>query len=121
VWHWPAVANAGPEEGPVKRGATTKGASAPEADLASGALPPGFPAAEIEGEYYWDGGLISNTPLDWVVESGPGQDTLAFQVNADLPLKAVRGSLEGLRVLALDDAGALAGWVSRRDAHVAPS
>ena len=31
--------------------------------MASGALPPGFPAVEIEGEYYWDGGLVSNTPL----------------------------------------------------------
>ncbi len=31
--------------------------------MASGALPPGFPAIEIEGEYYWDGGLVSNRPL----------------------------------------------------------
>ena len=31
--------------------------------MASGALPPGFPAVEIDGEYYWDGGLVSNTPL----------------------------------------------------------
>jgi len=35
----------------------------PEHVMASGSLPPGFPAVEIEGEYYWDGGLISNTPL----------------------------------------------------------
>ena len=39
--------------------------------MASGALPPGFPAVEIDGEYYWDGGLVSNTPLQWVVEAGP--------------------------------------------------
>ena len=39
--------------------------------MASGSLPPGFPAVEIEGEHYWDGGLISNTPLQWVVEYGP--------------------------------------------------
>ena len=39
--------------------------------MASGALPPGFPPVEIDGEYYWDGGLISNTPLQWVVESSP--------------------------------------------------
>ena len=53
----------------------------PEHVMASGSLPPGFPAVEIEGELYWDGGLISNTPLQWVVEQGPRQDTLAFQVD----------------------------------------
>jgi NTE family protein len=49
--------------------------------MASGALPPGFPAVEIEGELYWDGGLVSNTPLQYVLESEPRQDTLAFQVD----------------------------------------
>ena len=53
----------------------------PEHIMASGALPPGFPAVEIEGEYYWDGGLVSNTPLQWVVETEPRRDTLAFQVD----------------------------------------
>ena len=53
----------------------------PEHVLASGALPPGFPAVEIDGEHYWDGGLISNTPLTWVVENEPHRDTLAFQVD----------------------------------------
>ena len=42
----------------------------PEHVMASGALPPGFPAVEIEGEQYWDGGLVSNTPLQWVIEYG---------------------------------------------------
>jgi NTE family protein len=37
--------------------------------MASAALPPGFPAIEIEGEHYWDGGSISNTPLQWIVDS----------------------------------------------------
>jgi NTE family protein len=49
--------------------------------MASGSLPPGFPPTEIEGEYYWDGGLVSNTPLEWVLDSRPGQDTLAFQID----------------------------------------
>ncbi len=49
--------------------------------MASGALPPGFPAVEIDGEYYWDGGLISNTPLQWVLDGTSRQDTLAFQVD----------------------------------------
>jgi len=53
----------------------------PEHILASAALPPGFPSVEIEGEHYWDGGLVSNTPLQWVLQFGPRQDTLAFQVD----------------------------------------
>jgi NTE family protein len=54
----------------------------PEHVMASGALPPGFPAVEIDGEQYWDGGLVSNTPLQWVIESNPRrEDTLAFQVD----------------------------------------
>ena len=53
----------------------------PEHIMASGALPPGFPPVEIDGEYYWDGGLISNTPLQWVVESKVFQDSLIFQVD----------------------------------------
>ena len=62
----------------------------PEHVMASGSLPPGFPATEIDGEFYWDGGLVSNTPLEWVLDSRPRQDTLAFQVdlwsaNGDFP------------------------------------
>jgi NTE family protein len=53
----------------------------PEHIIASGSLPPGFPATEIEGEYYWDGGLVSNTPLQWVLDSRPRLDTLAFQID----------------------------------------
>ena len=54
----------------------------PEHVMASGALPPGFPAIEIDGEHYWDGGLVSNTPLQWVIESDPRRkDTLAFEVD----------------------------------------
>jgi NTE family protein len=52
--------------------------------MASGALPPGFPAVEVDGELYWDGGLISNTPLQWVTSGGETaerHDTLAFQVD----------------------------------------
>ncbi len=49
--------------------------------MASGALPPGLPAVDIDGEYYWDGGVVSNTPLRWVLDSQPAQDTLAFQVD----------------------------------------
>ncbi len=78
----------------------------PEHVMASGALPPGFPAIEIEGEHYWDGGLVSNTPLEWIVENVPRQDTLAFQVDlwsarGDFPrhLAEVENSEEGDRLL----------------------
>jgi NTE family protein len=49
--------------------------------IASGSLPPGFPATEIDGDYYWDGGIVSNTPLQWVLDSRPRHDTLAFQID----------------------------------------
>lgn len=60
---------------------TTTDRIRPEHIMASGAIPPGFPAVMIDGQYYWDGGLISNTPLQWVLEEGSRQDTLAFQVD----------------------------------------
>ncbi|HEY3642840.1 MAG TPA: patatin-like phospholipase family protein [Xanthobacteraceae bacterium] len=60
---------------------TTTHTIGPQHIMASAALPPGFPAVEIEGEHYWDGGLVSNTPLQWVVDSHPRRDTLAFQVD----------------------------------------
>jgi NTE family protein len=59
---------------------TTTHRIGPEHVMASGALPPGFPAVEIEGQHYWDGGLVSNTPLQWVAANHPA-DTLAFQVD----------------------------------------
>lgn len=53
----------------------------PKHFLASGSLPPGFPATEIDGEYYWDGGCVSNTPLEYVLGTSPRKDTLVFQVD----------------------------------------
>jgi NTE family protein len=49
--------------------------------MASGALPPAFPPIEIKGKYYWDGGMVSNTPLDWVLSARSDLDTLIFQVD----------------------------------------
>ena len=49
--------------------------------MASGSLPPAFPAVEIDGEHYWDGGVVSNTPLDHVLGSFPRRDSLVFQVD----------------------------------------
>jgi NTE family protein len=53
----------------------------PQHIMASGALPPGFAAVEIDGEHYWDGGLVSNTPLEWVVDREGREDMLIFQVD----------------------------------------
>jgi NTE family protein len=53
----------------------------PEHIMASGALPPGFPPVEIDGEYYWDGGLFSNTPLEYVLDYSPRRSRLTFQVD----------------------------------------
>jgi NTE family protein len=52
----------------------------PKHFMASGALPPGFPAVEIDNEHYWDGGVVSNTPLTRVLSSEP-RDTLTFQID----------------------------------------
>ncbi|MFT4091280.1 MAG: DUF3734 domain-containing protein [Asticcacaulis sp.] len=56
----------------------------PEHIMASGALPPGFPAIVIDGVPYWDGGVVSNTPLTYVLHSADGGldgDTLVFQMD----------------------------------------
>src|SRR3974377_1873176 len=51
----------------------------PEHIMASGALPPGFPSVVIEGEHYWDGGVASNTPLDYVLDAETRKDLLISQ------------------------------------------
>ncbi len=61
----------------------------PEHIMASGALPPGFPPVEIDGEFYWDGGLVSNTPLAYVLDHSTVDNTLIFQVD----LFSARGEL----------------------------
>src|SRR5215475_8843709 len=60
---------------------TTTDRIRPEHVMASGSLPPGFAATEVDGKFYWDGGLVSNTPLQWVLDSRPRKDTLAFQID----------------------------------------
>jgi len=49
--------------------------------MASGALPPAFSPVPVRGKRYWDGGLVSNTPLEYVLDDEPRRDTLAFQVD----------------------------------------
>jgi NTE family protein len=48
--------------------------------LASGALPPAFPAVDIDGDPYWDGGIYSNTPIEAVLDDKPRQDSVIFAV-----------------------------------------
>src|ERR1700749_753675 len=61
----------------------------PEHIMASGALPPGFPSIVIEDEHFWDGGIASNTPLDYVLDAETRADLLIFQVD----LFSARGPL----------------------------
>jgi NTE family protein len=58
---------------------------APEHVMASGALPPAFPAVRVEGEPYWDGGIYSNTPVEVVLDDKPRRDSLIFSANVWQP------------------------------------
>ena len=53
----------------------------PEHVMASGALPPAFAPVEIDGEHYWDGGIVSNTPLWYVLDDSPRLRALIVQVD----------------------------------------
>jgi NTE family protein len=53
--------------------------------MASGALPPAFPAVRIDGEPYWDGGIYSNTPIEAVLDDRPRRDSVIFTVNVWRP------------------------------------
>jgi len=67
----------------------TKQRIGPEHVMASGALPPAFAPVLIDGEYYWDGGTVSNTPLQYVLDSCDLKKTMAVQVD----LFSARGAL----------------------------
>lgn len=68
----------------------------PEHIMASGALPPGFPPVEIDGQLYWDGGTVSNTPLAYVLNDLPRVSTLAFQVDLFSALGQVPSDMGGV-------------------------
>jgi NTE family protein len=76
----------------------------PEHIMASGSLPPALPTIRIGGDYYWDGGLVSNTPLQWVLDTPPRKDTLAFQVDlwsarGDIPRNFVESEVREKDIL----------------------
>jgi NTE family protein len=54
--------------------------------MASGALPPAFPAVRINGELYWDGGILSNTPTEVIFEDNPRRNSLIFAVHMWNPI-----------------------------------
>jgi NTE family protein len=61
--------------------------------MASGAIPPAFPAIRIDGETYWDGGLYSNTPIEAVLDDNPRRNSLIFSVNMWQPRAEEPGSI----------------------------
>lgn len=68
----------------------------PEHVMASAALPPGFPAIEINGEYYWDGGMHSNTPLEVILDASPQADSLCFVIDCFGGTPFIPSTLEGV-------------------------
>jgi NTE family protein len=56
--------------------------------MASGALPPAFPAVRIDGELYWDGGILSNTPTEAIFDDNPRRNSLIFAVHVWNPIGA---------------------------------
>jgi NTE family protein len=53
----------------------------PDHVLASGSLPPGFPATRVGGELYWDGGCVSNTPLEAIFRDPQPGHTIVYMVD----------------------------------------
>ena len=81
----------------------------PEHIMASGALPPAFPTVKIGTDYFWDGGLVSNTPLAHLLAQDDDVNSLVFQVDlfsarGPLPrtIQDVGGPAEGHHVLVAD-------------------
>ena len=83
--------------------------------LASASLPPNFPPTEIDGEYFWDGGVISNSPMQFVIDNRGRHTALVFQVdlwdeNGEVPLDIPSANLRAMEIhsasrinLSLDD------------------
>ncbi|NJO04037.1 MAG: hypothetical protein HC880_22300, partial [Bacteroidia bacterium] len=70
----------------------------PEHVLASGSMPPGFPGVRIDGDLYWDGGCVSNTPLDGIFDAQPVKDTLVFMIDLFNPTGKEPEDLNEVRI-----------------------
>jgi NTE family protein len=71
--------------------------------MAGASLPPGFPPTEIDGEYYWDGGVVSNSPMQYVIDDRPRYSALVFQVdlwdaNGEVPLDIPSANLRAMEI-----------------------
>ena len=75
---------------------------APEHIMASGALPPGFPPVAIDGESYWDGGIVSNSPLWYVMDEAPDIDALILQVDLFSAMGRMPANLDQVQERAKD-------------------
>jgi NTE family protein len=82
--------------------------------MASGALPPAFPAIRIDGEPYWDGGVYSNTPIEAVLDDHPRRDSVIFGVNVWQPSGAEPQSIWQAMGRQKDIQ-----YASRADSHIA--
>ena len=65
----------------------------PDHILASGPLPPGFPAVRIGDDFYWDGGIYSNTPIEVVLDEVPRVNTLCLMLSLFNPAGAAPRSI----------------------------
>ena len=75
----------------------------PEHVMASGALPPAFPAVRIGGASYWDGGIYSNTPIEAVLDDKPRRDSLIFSANMWQPTDAEPETLANVLARQFDE------------------
>ena len=71
--------------------------------MASSSLPPGFPPTEIDGEYYWDGGVVSNSPMQFVIDNRRRYSALVFQVDlwdasGEAPLDIPSANLRAMEI-----------------------
>jgi NTE family protein len=80
----------------------TKTRITPEHVMASGALPPGFAPVVIDGEAYWDGGIVSNSPLWYVLDEAPDIDALILQVDLFSASGRMPGNLDQVQERAKD-------------------
>jgi len=74
----------------------------PEHVIASGAMPPGFPGIEIDGELYWDGGCSSNTPLEGIFDAEPKVDTLCFMIDLFAATNQIPKDMDDVNILLKD-------------------
>jgi NTE family protein len=86
----------------------------PEHVMASGALPPAFPAVRIGGASYWDGGIYSNTPIEAVLDDKPRRDSLIFSANMWQPTDAEPETLANVLARQKDIQ-----YASRANSHIA--